>query len=93
MSYGLKLWDSGGNAKLEITDRITRYYGQYSAVFNSTGVESPQYISVPEMSEDGTWFVASSHAYIAVFVETGRIRVEKMYPYSTSSTAILIFRS
>lgn len=92
MSYGLRVWDASGNLRLDISDRITRFWGEYTISFTTTSAESPKYISVPDMTTDGTWFVLSSSNNVVCYVEGARVRAEKMYPYMTSTATILVFR-
>lgn len=54
MSQGLRVWNASGVLVLDITDRLTRIHGTYSANLSSTyEVE----ISVPGCRNDGTWAV------------------------------------
>lgn len=57
MSKGLQLYDASGNLTLSFTSRLFRYIG---SVFVSAFPESsPQTISWPGMTTDGTWYVLS----------------------------------
>lgn len=60
MSYGLRVWNASGSLRLDTTDFIGRliqtgqvYIYPYSAQSKTVNV------SVPGMSNDGTWFVSA----------------------------------
>lgn len=59
MSYGLRVWDSFGNLTVDVSDRLNRYVGTYSA--NVPG-NSTVFVPVPGVSLDGTWEVAHANS-------------------------------
>lgn len=61
MSYGLRVWDAGGNLTLDTTDRITRFVTSITpgTIAASTTVS----YSVPGIVDDGTWFLIVPNAF------------------------------
>lgn len=56
MPAGLQVWDANGRLVADFTDRLMRFHsrGETTAPYNSS-----RFIVVPEMSADGSWYVAS----------------------------------
>lgn len=73
MPAGLQVFNANGSTRLEITDRLTRFYSSYSLTpWNDL---SSKFISVNGLVDDGTWIVVfPSPDYVAI-IETGGIRV------------------
>jgi len=52
MAYGLRVWDSSGNVRVDTTDRQMRFVALYTG---STSGNATTTITVTGMSNDGTW--------------------------------------
>lgn len=72
MSYGLQVFDETGATILDVSDRLTRLYGDYSV---SITPGQSVYIPVPGMVDDGTWTVITQSYIVNVFVGSGGFTV------------------
>ena len=52
MAYGLQIWDSSGNVRLDTSDRECRYVGFFTGSVSSS---SSVAVTVSGMATDGTW--------------------------------------
>jgi hypothetical protein len=78
MAYGLQIWDETGQLTFDTDSRITRFIGVYSyAAFNSS---TPQSITVPGISTDGTWAIVPQTPTISLQVNTGYVLVTYPFP-------------
>ena len=85
MAYGIRCWDSGGNLKLDITNRLIRMYGKYSY---SIAQNSNTTISVPGITTDGTWMAFASHS---CEILSGSVRIYGD-PYEAVSGTLCVVR-
>jgi len=92
VSYGLRVWDASGALQLDITDRLTRFVGQYGVSFTTTSSEPDKYIYISGISNDGTWFVNNSNSNTGTWIEPGRVVITKLYSFAQISTTVLVFR-
>ena len=90
MTHGLRVWGSNGSLVLDVTDRITRFFGVY--YFNIPNGQVSVDISVPGASP-GTWFAASTETYAFAFVMNGIIRVTRPGTGGSLSGTVLVFRA
>lgn len=90
MSYGLRVWDAAGNLTLDVSDRLSRYFGSYSVTTN--GHIDSQNISVPGIADDGTWAVrVSTGAFVEIF--SGYLKVTQTASTATSeTTTVYVFQ-
>ena len=72
MSYGLQVFDASGGVVLDVSDRLTRFYADYSV---SITPGQPVYIPVPGMVDDGTWAVIPQAYIVNVLVGSGGFTV------------------
>lgn len=87
MSFGLRVWDSSEVETVDLTTRLTRFVG----VFELTGSAAWQFISVPEMTADGTWAAVVTRLEFSVRVTNGGFEVKgaTSFPWPVS---VLVFR-
>ena len=88
MTHGLRVWGSNGGLVLDVTDRISRFFGVY--YFKIPGGWVSVDISVPGASP-GTWFAVSMEAF--AFVMNNIIRVTRPGSNGSLSGTVLVFRS
>lgn len=88
MTNGLRVWGSNGSLVLDVTDRITRFFGVY--YFSIPGGRVSVDISVPGASP-GTWFAVSMEAF--AFAMNNIIRVTRPGTYGPLSGTVLVFRA
>ena len=53
MAYGLKVWDSSGNVRLNVSDRMVRYHSTISGTITQSS--SPITVYIAGVSNNGTW--------------------------------------
>lgn len=80
MSQGLRVWNASGVLVLDITDRLTRIHGTYSA--NLSSVYQVE-ISVPGCRADGTWAVFCTNG------ARGRPETDKVVVFGSAKSMIL----
>lgn len=88
MTHGLRVWGSNGSLVLDVTDRITRFFGAY--YFYIPSGQASVDISVPGASP-GTWFAVSVEAF--AFVMNNIIRVTRPGADRSLSGTVLVFRA
>lgn len=80
MSQGLRVWNASGVLVLDITDRLTRIHGTYSADVSSLmEVE----ISVPGCRNDGTWAVFCTNG------ARGRTETDKVVVFASGKSTFI----
>lgn len=57
MPCGLELYTTNGDLSLEITDRVTTFYASGFVTWVTNNYGERQSVSVPGMSDDGSWMV------------------------------------
>lgn len=87
MSYGLRVWDSSGNLKFEITNRLTKLVQTFS-VYVPAGSSATVAITAADTSSwmpFGTFTMNGSKAAANVMREGNSVRV-----FNTSNTAYTV---
>tara|TARA_R110000803_G_scaffold36738_1_gene78965 strand:+ start:1968 stop:2264 length:297 start_codon:yes stop_codon:yes gene_type:complete len=59
MAYGLQIWDSSSNVRLDTTDRLTRYVAFYTGTITGTNSVTLT-VSGYDITDD-TWGIAEGH--------------------------------
>ena len=59
MAYGLQIFNSSGQIRLDTTDRTVRMYASYTGTLTIGNIIT---ISVPGMTDDGTWGLNAQQA-------------------------------
>lgn len=59
MAYGLQIFNAAGQIRLDTTDRTVRMYASYTGTLTSGNIIT---ISVPGMTDDGTWGLNAQQA-------------------------------
>ena len=89
MAYGLRTYDSAGNVVVDITDRLTRFVGSYSI---SVGANTTIFVSVPGMTNDGTWAYIGDVDYMSITISTNGLSVQNVSTNTAYSTTLQVFR-
>lgn len=91
MSFGLKVYDESGNTRLDAADRQIRFIGMWTGTVHQG---SPVTISVPGITNDGTWGVNSegdAFASMDMAISENQITLSTNVP-SGSIYRIQVFR-
>lgn len=89
MAYGLRTYDSAGNVVVDITDRLTRFVGSYSI---SVGANTTIFVSVPGMTNDGTWAYTGDVDWLSVTISANGLSVRNLNTGQAFSTTLQVFR-
>ncbi len=88
MSQGLRVWNSSGVLTLDITDRITKRHGVYTATIGASATSVT--VSVSGMSNDGSWFAVlrapNDWEQVCVSVISGGFKVWQTWADGVSTT-------
>tara|TARA_R110002153_G_scaffold139889_1_gene290902 strand:- start:112 stop:393 length:282 start_codon:yes stop_codon:yes gene_type:complete len=92
MAYGLKIWDSNQNIRLDTTDRECRYVGLFTG---SVGSSSSVAVTVSGMATDGTWGLnelSYSNFYVSVSMGSGQFVISNSDQYNSHDYTVQVFR-
>jgi len=92
MAYGLQIWDSSGNVRLDTSDRECRYVGFFTG---SVGAGSSVTVTVSGMATDGTWGLnelAYSNFYVSVSMGSGQFVISNSDQYNSHDYKVQVFR-
>ena len=92
MSTGLALYKADGSLIFDTNNRILRLIGQYTVTFPS-GVTDPSIsISIPGITNDGTWAVLLSSAMFAYTItpDTLTMYLGRDWPFYQVYTTVVI---
>jgi|TARA_R110000744_G_scaffold287339_1_gene398503 hypothetical protein len=92
MAYGLQIWDSSGNVRLDTSDRECRYVGFFTG---SVGPSSSVTVTVSGMANDGTWGLnelAYSNFYVSVSMGSGQFVISNADQYNSHDYKVQVFR-
>ena len=88
MSFGLQTLNSSGVVDVDISSRLCRFVGTY--VFSTT-FDGVQYINVPGLTTDGTWFTTNVGRGGSVSLIANYVLVEAG-AYYNGADSITVFR-
>ena len=74
MAYGLQIFDSSGNIRLDTSDRFIRYHSTLSGTI--TQATSPLTLSVSGIANNGSWGFSNDIPLDGNYSSTDDVRVE-----------------
>lgn len=90
--YGLEIYNSSGTPVVTITDRLVRYVSYHSGVLDAG---QSTLISIPGLTNDGTWGINSEGAqgtFVEITQYSGGIVAENIHPTASMDYNIQVFR-
>ena len=88
---GFATWDEQGNPDIEVTDRLPRLHSTH--VHHVINWSTWETISVPGMSNDGTWGVSLNRHGVSMRIIAGGFQLFQRYSGGTiTPTTIVVFR-
>lgn len=88
MSYGLQCYNDTGQITLSLTSRLFRYVG--TVFVSAFPPASPQTVSWPGMSNDGTWAVISVEGTAKAIISTDEFTLYAVSDYMADSDYIIL---
>ena len=92
MAYGLKVWDSNQNIRLDTTDREFRYVAFYTG---SVSASSSTNVSVSGLTNDGTWGLnetQGSNLFLELSIGTNQFTVTNTDSFNSGTYNVQVFR-
>lgn len=74
MAYGLKVWDSSGNVRLDVSDRMVRYHSTVSGTITQSS--SPVTVYLSGITNDGTWGLSNDVPLYGTYSSSDDVKVE-----------------
>jgi len=74
MAYGLKVYDSNGNVRLDTSDRMIRYHSTVSGTITQSS--SPVTLYVAGITNDGTWGMSNDVPLAGSYSSTDDVKLE-----------------
>ena len=92
MAYGLKVWDSSNNIRLDSSDREFRYVAFYTG---SVSASSSTNVSVSGLTNDGTWGLnetQGSNLFLELSIGTNQFTVTNTNSFNSGTYNVQVFR-
>tara|TARA_B110000285_G_C15024793_1_gene563555 strand:- start:916 stop:1197 length:282 start_codon:yes stop_codon:yes gene_type:complete len=92
MAYGLKVWDSSNNIRLDTSDREFRYVAFYTG---SVSASSSTNVSVSGLTNDGTWGLnetQGSNLFLELSIGTNQFTVTNTNSFNSGTYNVQVFR-
>lgn len=74
MAYGLKVYDTNGNVRLDTSDRMIRFHSTVSGTITQSS--SPVTLYVSGITNDGTWGMSNDVPLAGSYSSTDDVKLE-----------------